>query len=350
MTARTLLNPARSLGTALATLALLVFVVAGCGDGGSAALSESTTEATTLLPASSAFVSMIDFNHIRDNSPEGSELFDRFSMDDTDGAEARERLEAMGVDIDEDIHRVYLGGSVDDNEPVILVYGSFDADAINTYIQEEMEGGDMADDVTMTTVRNRTVFSGMNNAAEEPFAATVASSTLVVMGRESTVGDVLARLDGEDRESLADTPEKMDLIRKAATGKSGWLTVMNIADNDMLNPSGDSDMARLASVVRSATAAMTFTDGGALDTRVSLKAADGASAADIADLTRGLVGLAKRQVKEERDLRDVLESVSVEDQGDEVEVTARISKQVMERRMEDVVPRGSASTQASASF
>lgn len=350
MTARTLFHPARSFGAALTALALLVLVVAGCGDGGSATLSESTTEASTLLPASSSFVSMIDLQHIRDNSPEGSALFERFSMDDADGSEARQRLEAMGVDVDEDIHRVYVGGSLDDNEPVVLVYGSFDADAINTYIQNEMEGGDMTDDVKMATVRGRTVFSGMRDADEEPFAATVASSNLVVMGRESTVSDVLARLDGEGDGSLADTSEKMELIRKAATGKSGWVTVMNVAENDMLNPSGDSDMSRLASVVRSATAAMTFTDGGALDTRVSLKAADGASAADIADLTRGLVGLAKRQVKEERDLRDVLESVTVEDQGDEVEVTARISKQVMERRMEDVAPRSTAAEQTSTSY
>ena len=61
---------------------------------------------------------MVDLQHVRENAPDGNEMLDRFRNDGPE--ELNEALDEMGLDIKEDVHRVYIGGTVrgDDNAPL----------------------------------------------------------------------------------------------------------------------------------------------------------------------------------------------------------------------------------------
>jgi hypothetical protein len=94
---------------------------------------------------------------------------------------------------------------------------------------------------------------------------------------------------------------------------------------------------------------MTF-ESGDLDTRVLLAAEDGADAADIADLTRGLVGLMKRNSDMDENWQQVLETIEVSDDGDNVEITARVGRSLIERETKNMTTAaGSSATKTVSS-
>jgi hypothetical protein len=63
-----------------------------------------------------------------------------------------------------------------------------------------------------------------------------------------------------------------------------------------------------------------------------VKAGDAETASDLADVMRGLVGLSKRQVSEEPELQDVLQSVKVESRDTDVTVTGQVPGSVIDKR------------------
>lgn len=331
--------------SAVVLLAALVF--AGCG-GESAELSAETKDASALLPANSSVVAMVDLQHVRENAPDGNEMLDRFRNDGP--AELNEALNEMGLDLKEDVHRVYVGGTVrgDNSAPVALVYGSFDRESITAYVDQKISEAEDSVEVEKRDLRAYTAYQTINRGNRgngSSLTAALVSDELMILGVTEEVEAAVARFDGEGSDALADG-SAMDLVRDAATGKSMWAVATRIPEE--IQSSGDERMDRLSRVVRSASASMTFT-GGDLDTRVLLAAEDGADAADIADLTRGLVGLMKRNSDMNDRWKQVLETIEVSDEGDNVEITARVGRSLIERETKNMTGTPSSATATTVS-
>ncbi len=330
LSCHTLSNGARRRSTQIvsAVVLLAALVFAGCGSE-PAELSTETKDATALLPASSSIVAMVDVQHIRDNAPDGEDMLNRFQNDGPD--DLNEALDEMGLDLKEDIRRVYVGGRVrgDDSSPLVLVYGTFNRNNIESYVDRKLSEEDDVD-LEKRELRGYTAYQTVSTSESRQgrpsFTAALVSDALMIAGATAEVEAAVSRFDGEDNDALADGPA-MDLVRNAVTGKSMWAVATRIPEE--MPSSGNERMDRLRRVVRSAAASMTF-DGGDLDTRVLLAAEDGADAADIADLTRGLVGLMKRNSDMNEDWKQVLETIDVSDNGDNVEITARVGRSIIE--------------------
>jgi len=332
----------RSTQIVSAVLLVAALVVAGCG-GGSAELSAETKDASALLPANSSVIAMVDVQHVRENAPDGNKMLDRFRNDGPE--DLNEALDEMGLDLKEDVHRVYLGGTIrsDNSTPVALVYGSFDRESIETYVDQKISEADDRVDVEKRDLRGYTAYQTINRETRRDgssLTAALVSDELMILGVTEEVEAAVARFDGEGAGALADD-SAMSLVRDAATGESMWAVATRIPDE--MRSSGDERMDRLSRVVRSAAASMTF-DGGDLDTRVLLAAEDGADAADIADLTRGLVGLMKRNADMDENWKQVLETIEVADEGDNVEITARVGRSLIERETRNITSAPSNAT------
>lgn len=325
---------------------MTALVFAGCGDG-SAELSAETKDASALLPANSSVVGMVDLQHVRENAPDGNQMLDRLRNDGPE--ELNEALDEMGLDLKEDVHRVYVGGNVrgDNSTPVALVYGSFDRGSIEAYVDRKMSEMEKVD-VEKRDLRGYTAYQTVNKESRRSSAsltAALVSDELMILGVTEEVEAAVARFDGDGSGALADGAA-MDLVRDAATGRSMWAVATRIPEQ--MQSSGDERMDRLSRVVRSAAASMTF-DGGDLDTRVLLAAEDGADAADIADLTRGLVGLMKRNSNMDENWQQALETIKVSDDGDNVEITGRVGRSLIERETKKMTNAASNATATTVS-
>jgi hypothetical protein len=326
----------RSLAILLVPILAAGLVLAGCSDD-APALSSDTKAAMDVLPASSDMVGMVDVQHVRTNSDAAQRFFDRFTQEMAESPEAQEALDAMNIDIESDIQRIYAGGSFrnDVQKPIILVYGSFDRDAINERMRQEAETGDS--DLLATDIRGRTAFRVPDN--DQDFVGVVVDESLIALGSAPVVEDALARLDGEGSGSLADATDRADLIREAARGKSMWAALMTVPEE--MRGAGPNEMQKITSLAQSGAASFSFLDSGALDTRLTIQAADAKTASDLADVMSGLVGLGKRQVRdsnamqESEDMQSVLESMEVSSSNNRVLVTGQIPGSMIDRQVDN---------------
>ena len=309
---------------------MTALVFAGCS-GESTELSDSTKEASALLPGNSSVVAMVDLQHVRENAPDGNKMLDQFRNDGPE--ELNEALDDMGLDLRKDVHRVYMGGTIrrDDNAPVVLVYGSFDREKIESYVDSKISESADTLDIEKRNLRGYTTYQTItrsdSQSSRPSLSAALVSDALMIVGATPEVEAAVDRYDGEGSNALADG-SAMSLVREAATGESMWAVATNIPEE--MQSSGNERMDQLSRVVRSVSASMTF-EKGDLDTRVLLAAEDGADAADIADLTRGLVGLMKRNSNMDDDWQQVLKTIEVSDNGDNVEITARVGRSLIEQ-------------------
>lgn len=327
-----------------------ILALSGCGGGGSAEMTERTETATTLLPGNSSIIAMVDLQHVRENAPNGERMMKRFTEDASPGME--EDLEELGLDPATDIQSVYVGGRFGESgrAPLALIYGSFERENIESFIDRKMQESPERIEFEKTSIRDYTAYQVTNatdqlgSEAPDAVGAALVSDNLIIAGDMAEVEAAVTRYDGEGAGSLADAAATMSLVREAATGQSMWAVVGEVPEQ--LRSRGDNQMERLTRVVRSVTAAMTF-DGGDLDTRILLTAEDGASASDIADLTRGLVGLAKREGRIESDWQQVIQTIEVSDEGDNVEITGRVDRSLIEKEAEEMTQTSADATTAS---
>jgi len=293
---------------------------------------------------------MVDLQHVRENAPDGNEMLDRFRNDGPE--ELDEALDEMGLDIKEDVHRVYIGGTVrgDDSAPIVIIYGSFDRENIEAYVDRKMSESADTLNLEKRDLRGYTTYQMITRSESQSrrpsLSAALVSDALMIVGATTEVEAAVARYDGNGSNALADG-SAMSLVREAEAGESMWAVATNIPEK--MQSSGNERMDRLSRVVRSVSASMTF-EGGDLDTRVLLAAEDGADAADIADLTRGLVGLMKRNSNMDGDWQQVLETIDVSDDGDNVEITARVGRSLIKRETKKMThaPTETPTTQTSA--
>ncbi|WP_143815340.1 hypothetical protein [Longibacter salinarum] len=327
MIGRSLSNLSAKLFFVLSLFATLL-VAGGCSSDEAPPLSSETEQAATLLPATSDMVAMMDVEHVRSYSPTAAARFNDMLADMRDSPKARAHLDAMNVDLSEDVQRIYVGGVLTDDRknPILLVYGSFDPEAINDHVQSELQNDTTK--VRSTEIGGRTAYVTDNDRGS--YAAVVVNESLIMAGSYEQVQAGLARLDDDSEESLAASEEKLALLREAARGQSMWAALMSVPDD--MKQSGSDKMDRIASVAEAGTMSLTFAENGNLDARVLVQAGDAETASNIADVMRGLLGLSKRRVNDEPDLQDVLQSVEIESRDAEVTMTGNVPASVIEQR------------------
>jgi len=309
-------------------LVALLLLVTGCGSDDAPPLTDATEQATSLLPASSDMVAMVDLVHARDHSPAAQAVFENMLPDLEQSPEARAHLDAMNIDLKEDVTRVYAGGALaaEPRKPLFLVYGSFDTEAINDHLRAETGTDSLRG--RMIELNGRPAVA--MNDQDRSFAAVVADESLVVIGERAEVEAALARVDGDATGALAGSTDKVALLREAARGQSMWAALMSIPED--MRSNGSDRVQKITSVARAGTASFTFENDGSLDARMLVKAGDAETASDLADVMRGLVGLSKRQVSEEPELQNVLQSVKVESRDTDVTVTGQVPASVIDKR------------------
>ncbi|HHP7238630.1 hypothetical protein [Longibacter sp.] len=309
-------------------LLALLLLVTGCGSEDAPPLTDATEQATSLLPASSDMVAMVDLVHARDHSPAAQAVFDKMLPDLEQSPEARAHLDAMNIDLEADVRRVYAGGGLatEPRKPLFLVYGSFDTEAINDHLRSEAAADSLR--ARLIELNGRPAIT--MNERDPSFAAVVANESLVLIGERAEVEAALGRVDGDATGSLSESTDKVALLREAARGQSMWAALMSIPEE--MRSNGPDRVQKITSIAQAGTASFTFQNDGSLDARMLVKAGDAETASDLADVMRGLVGLSKRQVSEEPELQDVLQSVKVNSRDTDVTVTGQIPASVIDKR------------------
>lgn len=332
------------IGSALFLLLLLV-VFSGCNTGMQEPtdLTAEAKRATELLPATSSYVMMMDVRHVRDNSPEGEQMFSKM-MDQAGERRARFRdfVEATGFDPKTDLNRVYLasGPDADAEATTVLLYGAFDTDKIRSYVASNAKG-----DVRISTDGDATLFtlapnamSGADLPDDGPTLAIASDELAILSGTRATVTETLGRLRNGGQ-ALSSNDTMMPLVRRAANGQSMWFVTANLPRTDIDEVDTQSlqgeqrKMARVAKAVKDVAASFSFTDGGELDAVFHMNTQQDAAASDVADIIRGLAAAARQSKSSFNDFESALDNLDVREYDESVQVSTRVSRNSIETMM-----------------
>ncbi len=311
---------------ALVPALLLSLSLAACDaelESSPESMSLTARGATEVMPADVLAIGMIDLKSIATN-PLTTPFGDAGVLTRHLEGEARARFDdfvaATGLDPQEDLSEVYAAVEAEsDVERVSLaMYGSFDRDALQAYIENRL-----GDDLTTREYAGVPVYSNADDNRGIAFA--LANEDMVVASSDfDGVSAMIDRLQGNG-ESVADNEDLMRRIARASAAGDVWGVALKPASAPA--PDGSSEIENQLGQLWLALDAA----GGGIDvqsdamaTRIQFYPSEGVSTDDLASLLRGALSLARAQEGLDEDKRSLLDDAEINAESDYVsfELTA----------------------------
>jgi hypothetical protein len=230
-----------------------------------------------------------------------------------------------GLDPERDVDRVFVaGGARAGQRPVALVMGRFDRARIARAIETEKKG------VTWKTLHGTNVYL-FGESSKSPGALAFLDDSSIVLGAQTSVEAAVANHAAGP--AVASKAPLVTLLREVKPGSTFWM----VGDGSLL--------ANLPTTLPAAGAAgggagfslpalQSVVVTGDLDPQVSLAVTgdtiDAAAAKNIAEIVRGLVGLASLQASQKPELARLASAVSVTTEASRVHVDARIPYELLD--------------------
>ncbi len=281
-----------------------------------AAVGPLPPEALPLL-ADARFVMGLDVQRFA-----GSAFHKRFKRDPSARPEAFGELEAKtGLDPERDLDQIfYAGGVPGDGRGVALVLGRFDRARIARAIETERK------DVTWKDHEGITVYV-FREGSRSPGAMAFLDDRSILLGAERAVLGVISRHSGAPGSPNA---AMTDLLARVKPGSTFWMvgdqTLLQSLPKTMPGGGGSSSITL--------PALKSLVVNGDLDPVLALTvtgdALDAAAAKNLADIVRGLVGLASLQASQKPELAQLSSAVSVSTEDSRVLVNARLPYELLD--------------------
>lgn len=298
----------------LLVLPLLALALAACSDNPLATqtvLTAQTAAALDALPADAQAVGMFDAATFRD-SPLG-DLSPFTDFEGEAGARFDEFVRVTGLDPQEDLDRFYVGMTDidDDGAPYMIVYGTFDREAIDAYIR-----GQEIDGLVRTEYRGVYVYTATEEDGDD-MAFALVSGEMAAAAPSAALSALIDRAQ-DGTPGLSGDAEMTALIRRAAYPDAAWMVARGLPTGEI---NGDSPAEQAARFVQDVVVSSAPERGGLGVTALAVTRA-GADPEDVASIVRGGLALARGQAAEQPELMEVLDDVRVETDGDAVEIRA----------------------------
>lgn len=282
-----------------------------------AAVGPLPAEALPLLPGA-RFVMGLDVQRFA-----ASGFHKRYAGDSSARPQAFQELEAKtGLDPERDIDQVFLaGGSPGDGRGVALLIGRFDRSRIARAIETEKK------DVTWKSHDGATVYV-FREGSKSPGAMAFLDDRTILLGAQPAVESVISSHSGAAAPANAAIAE---LLGRVKPGSTFWMvgdqTLLAGLPRTMPGGGGSS-----ASVTLPALKSVVV--NGDLDPVLSLTVTgdtlDAAAAKNVADIVRGLVGLASLQASQKPELAELSSAISVSTEASRVLVNARLPYELLD--------------------
>ena len=286
----------------------LALGLAGCVLNADAPLASRATRAVDLVPADARMIAFTDGSAITGNLDLLSDLDDSGDFDEG-WAQIEEVLERAGMDLRQDLDFV-VAYAAPDLEPVVTAVGRFDVNAIAGVIADEMPEARRleGDGLTAWTLGHMAV-------------AVSEDGTRAMAGRD--VAALEAALESGGGAQIAE-------LGGPALQAESW---MILRDVQSLRNEGGEIPQREMDLLSRAIAHLAL--GGTVSSQeaagmVVLHPAEGVEAEDLAALVRGVVAALELQEEMPAEVRERLETVEVDRDGDLVVVTGSVSRNVIE--------------------
>lgn len=304
----------------LLSLFVAGFVLAGCEnalEAPTADLSLQTRNALEVLPAGADMAAMLNVRAVQ-QSPVGRHggPFTVEGMSGEDAARFDEFVRLTGFDPEQDLERVYVAatGEGEDAVPAFVVYGAFDRDRIDAYLQEHAPA---EAELERTTLGGLPVYLGRNDDGRR-FGLALVNDEMALAGEETALRDMIARV--EHGGGLDTDAGMMRLVQHAAYGDGAWFAARNL-EAHAHDGEGPSELAQAGGQMAEGVVSFDFRRDGVAMQAVGYPR-PGASADDVARLLRGGVAAMRSQAQDEPEVVQALDDVEVRTSGDAVLVQA----------------------------
>ncbi len=310
----------------LVSVLLLSLTLSACDaelESSPESMSLTARGATEVMPADVTAIGMIDLKSIATN-PLTTPFGDAGILTRHLEGEARARFDdfvlATGLDPQEDLSEVYaaIEAETDQERVSLAMYGSFDRDALQAYIESRL-----GDDLTTRDYAGVPVYTNANDSRGIAFA--LANEDMVVASSDfEGVSAMIDRLQGNG-ESIADNEALMQRIARASAAGDVWGVALKPASVGA--PDGTSDVeSQLARLWLAIDAAGGGVDvrSDAMDARLQFYPSNGVATDDLASLLRGALALARAQEGMNDEQRALLDDAEINAESEYVsfQVTA----------------------------
>lgn len=320
----------RHSAASLFALLLAVSVLAlGCESGldQPAKTTPETRTATALLPTDTKMMSMVDVQHLREHGPEQlrSKMALPFAEDaSAEAARLQNFLDASGLNPERDLERIFVAAPRHDQAPHFVAYGTFDPNRMEDALRSSF-----GDDLEPTSYRGVTLFVAPDEGPHgRQFALAVPNADLMLASPErAAVESMIDRLrDGSE------PSEPTALVRTASQGQSMWFVASDVGADGTgerttttgASSEGSGRMQHLRRVLSDVAGHFSFTSDGDLDSRMILVPKASASASDVADVARGVLGALKQRTDAPEPFRRAAQTAQVETVNKEVHVSVTL--------------------------
>ncbi len=236
-----------------------------------------------------------------------------------EGSDGASFLEAAGIDLDQDLHTLTIASSVMgfSRAPLVVVHLNMNREQLTEALLAE--GATLSDDLATDEVP---VFALSEENLGRPHLALLDASHLL-LGEGADVAQALSA-----EEQFTPSPGERALLGHAATGRSAWTVAFRLPTAEDANAQATTttrnaqdeeplaerlrELQQLTSVIQQAGMGLRLTDD-TMQAQLTLAAGD--DAADVRRVLRGVVSAAQSSNDLSADQRELLERLSITDQG-----------------------------------
>lgn len=286
-------------------------------------ISKDMSQQLALLPDDANMVGYMNFNKIKD-----SEFFQMF-MDSTKGHPFKDQeyldfVAESGLDLQKDIHEIYLAARMDTDDPVrnglIIVKGNFDPQKIMDYVRKKSETKEYAEE----SYQDWKLYT----MDMEKKAFCFADNSTFVAGEMMSVKDWLNR-STKKASQLSET--MLDRIANLRYKNSAWFTmdadpiIKNLRQEQMQKMNGIESLKNIS-------ASMDLTEEFKFYGESQFTSREKAEL--FRDAIKGLIATGKLSMSEDREVIDILNSIDVDAENDRVEIDFKFTKEEIQKLME----------------
>jgi|GEM_PF-6752864 len=315
---------------------VLVLLLAGCElHSQRTALTAQTQTALHVFPSNVRLVGRIDTRDLRQQSftnPVSGKVFSFETLRDMFVEPLQKLRESTGFNPTKDLDAVYFAteGLAEDKIADLVAVVSLDRKRFESFLNEQLPKK-----IDRTPYHGVTIYR-IEGGQDNLYFALIGESLIIASTRDTRVQSMLDRLDG-DAASLADDSGTVNLIEQV-NGGDIWVVATDL-ETASWRPRDEQD-AMASQALRLSRAvekvAVTFDIhndqvGGLLVMSPQPKV----SADDLADLTRGIIGMMKAQPELKGIPAEFLDEIDVDD----VDGTVRVAANVDEQTLKDVIQR-----------